>query len=123
MSAEEYLMANRQELLRIFSEIHSGKSMILSINPKIDPFLLDRECCLDAVIVHFFHNGEVDFPIKYPAHELSEFQENLALELHAIVLCEDGVKNGDLVRDGLKYAPARKNKHINKKYGKYVITK
>jgi hypothetical protein len=120
-NAGVYLLENRQELLRIFNEIYSGRSIELLLNSKIEIETFEKNCCMDAVIIHQYNNSEVDFPVKYPI-EISNFDEALALELYSIILCEEGVKEGVLKRHGLKYIPNPKRRfEYNNKYGSYIV--
>ncbi len=118
MSAENYLLAHRQELLRIYSEIYSGRQIELVINPSTSEQSFLKECCASALAVHKDHNGIVDFPLPSIC-----IDDNLVDELCSIVLCEDATYEGKLVRNGLKYAPSPRlgeHKFVHEGMNKYI---
>jgi hypothetical protein len=120
MNTESFLSTNKNQLLSLFGQIYSGRSLELLISPgKVSSEDFTKSCCLDA-IYFFRRNGEdLDFPIT-KNRPPTDLDKTLAEELYIITLCEDGVKRGNLKRIGQRYSlvDGRDYKNVNcsKKY-------
>ena len=118
-----YLEEHRQSLLSIFGQIISGRSLELWINPKLSEDDIDKAACIDTVMTHKYRDGIVDFPC-FRTKRVSTKDHKLSEELYRIILCEEAVRNGVLVRNGTKYCPAGRLEEIEEptKYGRYLTT-
>ena len=123
MTIESFIKKHRKDLLRIYSEISTGREIEVFIDPKQKNERFDKSICLDSVTVLQYCEGIVDFPIKNKG-KVTPFDELVAIELYSLAMCEDAVKKGELVRKGFKYAPTEGNNIKEpRKFGKYLITK
>ena len=120
MNIESFLSTNKNQLLNLFGQIYSARSLELLINPgNLDDESFLKSCCLDAIYQFRRYGEDLDFPIikKRPPTDLDQ---QMANELYAITLCEEGVKNGNLKRMGFRYSVVNgksyKNIGCSKKY-------
>ena len=101
--------------------IYSSKELDLMMGLKDKSSTVKKEACLDAVMLHKYNGGVVDFPIKYPP-EIPKNDVEDAKILYSIALCEEAVCSGFLLRKNSKYLQ-RKNFDISSipNYNKYII--
>lgn len=119
----DYIEKNRNELLSIYSQIYTGRELELLLDNKITDNIFNLACCYDTIITHCYYKGHVEFPIVKP-QKAAKKDLKLTYELSAIILCEQAVKDGILIRKGLKYSPIDKQiikTQELKRFGKYII--
>ena len=128
MPSNEYVSTHKNELIRIFGEIYTGRIMETYINPDIDMDEFEKSCCKDAVIIHKYNKGVVDFPVTAyidPKNSVkmssNQQDDEISLDLYTIILCEQAVKDGSLEKKGNRYTQKGLMKNP-KKYGDYLIT-
>jgi len=98
MSAEKYVANNRNSLLSIYSQIMTVEEFESDIfRNKIDT-ATKKEACKKTIAIHKYMSGEVDYPINLAI--LKPKDNFLVEELYSVMLCEEFVKDGKLVRDG-----------------------
>ena len=120
MNMESFLSTNKNQLLGLFGQIYSGRSLELLISPgKISNETFAKSCCLDTIFFFRRNGEELDFPIT-KNRPPTDLDKALAKELYVITLCEDGVKKGNLKRIGQRYSLVDgkdyKNVNCSKKY-------
>ena len=84
---ENFVQNNRNVLLGIFGQIRTSKTLEEAINTNLCSEELDKEACLEAVIILKYNKGEVDFPIVFPKH-VTKYDILDSEDLYAFVLCE-----------------------------------
>lgn len=113
MYNKQFLIQNRDSLLSIFSEIYTARLIEMSIDNDFLENQLTSEACLQTILIFFSKNPEVEFPLP-DISSCSEEYIILSHDLHSLVICEDCVRNGLFVRDGIKYAPKATSRYRNK---------
>ena len=116
-----YVEVNKNNLLAMYGMIYSSKELDLMMGLKDKPSTVKKEACLDAVLLHKYNGGVVDFPIKYP-REIPKSDIEDAKVLYSIALCEEAVCSGFLTRKKTKYLQ-QKTFDISAipNYNKYII--
>jgi hypothetical protein len=123
MTHDSFLDHNRQSLLSIYGQIRLAYELELLTNENLTIEEVDKQACLDTVLVHQLYGGIVEFPLP-PHDDVDVETQHWANELYIIVLCEEGVRDGVLIRDGSKYCPTNISsfKHT-KALGNYLSAK
>lgn len=103
MSNESYVDRFKDELIRIYGEVSSGRIIETIINPNIKSEDFESSCILDTIIIHRHMNGIVDFPLKYPKELDTDINDTMISNLQAIILCEEETKKGNLISRGTQY--------------------
>lgn len=103
MNVERFVFSNKNELLGLFGQFYSVRSLEYLVEKKINESEIMKKCCLDAVICKRYYNSEVDFP--FDTSMAKKIDSTISEELYSIVLCEEGVREGVLQRAGMKYSP------------------
>lgn len=98
MSAEKYIANNRNSLLSIYSQIMTVEEFEADVfNTKIDQ-ATKKEACKKTIAIHKYMGGEIEYPINVAI--LKPKDNFLVEELYSVMLCEEFVKDGKLMRYG-----------------------
>lgn len=98
MSAEKYISNNRHSLLSIYSQVMTVEEFESSIfNTKITQ-AIKKEACKKSIVIHKYRDGDVEYPINVSI--LKPKDNFLVEELYSVMLCEEFVNDGKLIRDG-----------------------
>ena len=66
MNIESFLSTNKNQLLNLFGQIYSARSLELLINPgNLDDESFLKSCCLDAIYQFRRYGEDLDFPIAH----------------------------------------------------------
>ena len=119
--SDNYVEVNKNNLLSMYGMIYSSKELDLMMGLKDKSSTVKKEACLDAVMLHKYNGGVVDFPINYP-REIPKSDIEDAKVLYSIALCEEAVCSGFLTRKKSKYLQ-QKTFDISEipNYNKYII--
>jgi hypothetical protein len=119
--AKDYVHINKNNLLALYGMVYSAKELDLAMGLKDSSKTIRKEASLDAVVLHKYHGGLVEYPIKYPK-TIPEQDIMDAKDLCTIAMCEEAVCSGFLVRNKSKYLQ-KKNFDISSipGYNKYII--
>jgi len=114
-----YVDDNRDDLLRIFSELYSSREIELEIGSIKEEELVSI-CCQQSINIHKNYKGNVDFPLPLMLNE--DIETGLSSELESLIVCENDVKTGLLDRCGTRYVPKNLNLPEERriKYGKFL---
>jgi hypothetical protein len=98
MSAEKYISNNRHSLLSIYSQVMAVEEFESSVfNTKITQ-AIKKEACKKSIVIHKYMDGDIEYPISVSI--LKPKDNFLVEELYSVMLCEEFVKDGKLIRDG-----------------------
>jgi len=123
VSAERYVIKNKIELLRLYSAFYAGLELDCFIDENVKIIDIHKKACLLAVASHRNNDYSLNFSLDKEIL-ITNTDEQIRDELYSIVLCEEQVKIGKLLREGDFYATMSNEEFKSiPKYKKYIRTK
>jgi hypothetical protein len=123
VSAEKYVLKHKQELIKLYSAFYAGLELDMALNAEIKEPEMQKRACLLATISHKNSDLDLNFSIDQE-FDISKYDSLISDELFSVILCEEQVKAGKLVRSGDFYMSATQSDFKSiPKYKKYIRIK
>ena len=120
ISSEKLVIKHKTELLKLYSAFLSGLELDIALDPETNYDSIKKRSCLLAFLSFKHKNNDLDFSIDKDV-TITRADTLVSDELYSIVLCEEHVKKGLLLREGDFYI-SNSNESFSSipKYKKYI---